>query len=381
MFGSDPPSVNTKLLNANRDHATRLAHYGEGVLQEFQNYRADMQNYTTDLMMNVVGQQMQSFQQQLEQSQALFDIAKSDRDYFERFYRPVEQAVRQEAMNWDSASEQAKARGEAGATVAQAFDAAANNERRRLESYGVDPSQTRSAALNRTMAVQRAAAQAGAMNQAADQRELQGAQMRANLVNQGNATANRALQTAAQGQAGASSAARTGALTTGTANRTVGSNYGGYQQAAGMTQGVGEGFLNLNRDYLNQYNAQLNEHNATIQPGQVLAGIAAQGIGGMAGSGAFNPYFEKGMTALGFSEGGAVPTPEEAGVAPVPPGAVAGGSPIEDRTPAALTPGEFIIPEDTVRWKGEEYFHKEISKAREAMAGGGSQAIPTGVAA
>ena len=81
--------------------------------------------------------------------------------------------------------------------------------------------------------------------------------------------------------------------------------------------------------------------------------------GGIAGSGGFNSFF-------GSSEGGAVPTPEEAGVAPVR--ATVNDPRGTDRMPAALTPGEFVIPEETVRWKGEEYFHKEVAKAKEKAA-------------
>lgn len=40
-----------------------------------------------------------------------------------------------------------------------------------------------------------------------------------------------------------------------------------------------------------------------------------------------------------------------------------------DDVPARLQVGEFVIPEDTARWKGEEFFQKLIKKSREDKAG------------
>ena len=44
-----------------------------------------------------------------------------------------------------------------------------------------------------------------------------------------------------------------------------------------------------------------------------------------------------------------------------------------DRKPILATPGEFVVDRDTVRWKGEEFFHKLKAKAAEQR-----QAIPMG---
>jgi len=379
MFGSDPPSVNTKLLNANRENMERMAQFGEGVVQDYDAYRQDMQNYTTDLMQNVVGQQMQVFQEQLGNSQELFGMAQEDRQYYEDFYKPIEAQLRQDAMEWDRPDVLRQEMGEAAATAGQAFDAAKRNQRQQLESYGVDPSMTRESALDRGVDIARAAAQAGAANTARSTREMEAQQLRSNVAGAGERATQRGLQESQQGQQGLAQNVNMGAVTTGTAGRTVGRNL---QQTAGGQQlaaGVGGQYGDINTDYLNQYNAQLAEHNATMQPGEVIAGVGSSVLGGLAGGGAFNPLIEAGGKKLfGLSEGGAVPTPEEAGVAPAAPSQVMGDPANTDRTPAALTPGEFIIPEDVARWKGEEYFQKEIQKARDGKVQG---AIPAGAAA
>lgn len=382
MFGSDsPPSVNTKLLNANRENMDRMAQFSEDTAIGYDAFRNEMNQYTTDLMQNVVSQQMQAFNQQFQNSKELMNLAKSDRAYYDKYYKPIEEQVRKDATEWDSLDNTQKAIGEARADVNDTFAAQKRNQRAQLESYGVDPSMTRETALDRGVDVMKAAEQARAGNQARDGRQIQAMQMRANLANQGNTIANRALTTAAQGQQGLAQAARTGALTTGTANQTAQANNAGYQQAGNMYGQVGNQYGNINQDYLNQYTAQMEEHNNTVDPMQTVMGIGSTILGGMAGTGAFNQYLPTGgnpSASVGKSAGGAVPTPEEMGVSPVPQGQIIGDAAGTDRTPAALTPGEFIIPDDVSRWKGEEYFHKEIQKAREGRAQG---AIPQGAAA
>jgi len=42
-----------------------------------------------------------------------------------------------------------------------------------------------------------------------------------------------------------------------------------------------------------------------------------------------------------------------------------GGVNVDD-VPANLNAEEFVIPRDVARWKGEEFWHKEIAKSRAA---------------
>ena len=49
----------------------------------------------------------------------------------------------------------------------------------------------------------------------------------------------------------------------------------------------------------------------------------------------------------------------------VPDGASPSRGGMPDDVPARLTAGEFVIPKDVVSWKGEEWFQKEIMKARQ----------------
>jgi hypothetical protein len=141
-----------------------------------------------------------------------------------------------------------------------------------------------------------------------------------------------------------------------------------------------------------------------------MAGIGSA-IGGIAGS--FNPFgrmFHKKGGPVGYDNGGdvdggdiggsvpigAIPsryfqagpavqqgvvTPSQPGQPqpappPIPPqnGTPGGiitpqmspsGGQVPDDVDAKLTVGEFVMPLDVVRWRGKQYFYKEIDKARE----------------
>ncbi len=66
----------------------------------------------------------------------------------------------------------------------------------------------------------------------------------------------------------------------------------------------------------------------------------------------------------------------------VPPQASPSGGAQTDDVRANLNVGEFVIPEDVVRWKGAEFFHKLLSQARKQRATGqqgvGGQPMPAG---
>jgi len=339
----------------------RLAGEGEDVFNEFMSFRQDMEDYSVGLMQNVVSQQMDVFTQQFEQSTELFNMAKEDRAYYEEFYKPVEEQMRKDAQTWDSPEQLSRASASAQANVAQAFQAEKRNRQAELEGYGIDPSETRAQALDRGVEIAQASAKAAEANTAIRERENQAVAMRTGVANFGAGVANRGLATAGTAANVGQSASGIGAQTLGGANATVGQQNAGYMQGANQLGALSNQYGNINNAYMQQYGAQVNQHSATVDPMQTLWGLGSGVAGGIAGSGGFNSFF-------GNSEGGVVPTPEEAGVAPIQPTAVVNDPRGTDRTPSALTPGEFVIPEETVRWKGEEYFHKEVAKAREKAA-------------
>lgn len=263
--------------------------------------------------------------------------AAADRARYEKIYQPLEDQLAKEAESYASPERQALEEGRAQAAVAQQFEQARDSSMRQLESFGVDPTSTRAAALDIGLRAQQGAAQAAAGNQARLATEATGRALRSEAINVGRGYPGQIAGqygTAIQGGAGAANTAlaqtASGAQTMGT-----GAQYMGLQnQALGAWSGA-----------LTQgYNAQLGAYNAANQDSGWGTAL------GLVGSAAVKFLADGGMTTGGDVPDDASPT---------------GGGAIDD-VPARLTAGEFVVPKDVASWKGEEYFQKLIDQSRKA---------------
>ena len=116
-----------------------------------------------------------------EQHQA----AMKDRARYEQIYQPLEENLVEEFQEYDSPWRRDLERGRAMAGVQQTFDAQRKNAQARLEQYGIDPSQTRSQALDANARVEMAAQQAAAGNIASQNVEAMGRSLRTEAINIG----------------------------------------------------------------------------------------------------------------------------------------------------------------------------------------------------
>src|SRR5579859_6451675 len=230
--------------------------------------------------------------------------------------------------------------GAATGDVANSFDAARHSAQSDLESFGINPGATRYAGLDVGIRTQEAAQQAAAGTEASNYVDETARQLRAQAIGEGQALPQQATQAqtlATQAGYGASytgaSALSAGAQATGSPIQYGALGEQGLQNVANITQ---MGF----QDQMAKYQADQSSMGGFGQ----LLGLGA----GLAGH------------AFGFAKGGIVPD----SASPT------AGKAIDD-VPAKLTAGEFVMPEDAVRWMGEEKLHKMIAKAREAR-----QAIP-----
>jgi hypothetical protein len=280
---------------------------------------------------------------QLPAMQAQFDQAQGDRERYNTIFKPMEDAFVEEAQNYDTPERRAEQRAKGIADVNTQFDAARRNSLQRLESYGVDPSQTRNAALDIGTRTAQAAAQVGAATRADNRVEDTGRALRSDAINLGRG----ALSNAAgfYGQAvGAGSAG------VGNANQTTGAGAGALQSGLGFSgqalQGYGQSANIMGQGYgmeMDRYNAQ----NAQT------AGLL-QGIGGIAGA------------AMAMADGGMAIDPNviegEFTDVTADVNGPGDGSGIDDQVPAMLSSGEYVIPADVVTAKGEEFFDKLLEK-------------------
>jgi hypothetical protein len=130
--------------------------------------------------------------------QGQWETAKADRTRYEQLYQPIEEDYLQKAAGWDSDQRRADQAAKAESEISQQFDAQRKNALQRLEAYGVDPSQTRSQALDLGVRIEQAKAMAMGAKTARDQVEREGMGMRGESINVGRGMASQGLQYAGQ---------------------------------------------------------------------------------------------------------------------------------------------------------------------------------------
>lgn len=279
--------------------------------------------------------------------------AREDRARYEDTFRPLEDKFIKEAEGYDTPERREQEAGRAIADVGASFDASRRNALQRLESYGVDPSQTRNAALDVGVRTAQAAAAAGAGTNAQRQVENTGRALRSDAVNLG-----RGLPSQVAGSY--AGAAGTGSQAVGGANQTTGTSAGAAgaagQFGALALQGYGQGAGIRTQGYQNQ------QANWQAQQDQTMGWVnAAAGVAGMfmADGGKVD---EEGAIDLGdgqtlmprqdipFTRNGMVDT------------GLGDGSGIDDTVDAKISDGEYVIPADVVRIKGTEFFDRLVEK-------------------
>ena len=210
----------------------------------------------------------QYLQQQSAASAAETQNAQEAQSMYNSTYKPIETQLAQEATSYNSPDRANQNAGMAEADVASSFDASRTAALGNLESYGIDPSQTRYGALDLGTRISQAAATAGAGTQSRLNTEATGLALQGNEVNvgrgygsnvaqdyntatnSGSAGINAANSTTAmgastmgtntqyQGLASGNLSGQVGALNTGFQNQMAGAQFNA-QQSAQMSSGIG----------------------------------------------------------------------------------------------------------------------------------------------
>ena len=280
---------------------------------------------------------------QLPAMEASAAAAIKDRERYETLFQPLEENLIREFQDYDSPERVLREKGKAIADVSATFDASRRNALQRLESYGVDPSQTRNAALDVNVRTQQAAAQAAAATAAGQRVEDVGRSLRAEAINIG-----KGLPSQVAGAYGTSLAAGQGSIqgATSTTAAGIGARTSGQGFTGQALQGYQQG-ANIRGDQF-----AMNMQNWQAGQDQTMGMVnAASGIAGMAiREGGPVRRYQDGGQAIPFQQDGPVDT------------GVGDGSGIDDAVPAQLSDGEYVIPADVVRKKGEEFFDKLVEK-------------------
>lgn len=270
------------------------------------------------------------------------ETARKDRERYEQVYQPVEDKMVQEAMEYDTPQRREMEMGRASATVAQNFNSQRQAALQQLEGFGVDPSSLRYASLDIGARAAQAAAQAGAANQAGQLVDATGRALRSEAINVGRGYPGSVAQTYGTALDAGRTAVDSTLSTTASGANTMGT--------APQYMGLGNQALGVWGNTLNMgYQNQLAAHQANQQASSGW-GTALGLIGGLAVTPLKGTLLGK---PLGFEGGGAVPEEVSPSRGAIP-----------DDVNSVLTAGEFVVPDDVVRWKGEEFFQKVIEKSR-----------------
>jgi hypothetical protein len=323
------------------------------------------------------------------------DTYKWAQDQFAKGSTVTDQMVN-DANTYASQPRIKMAMGQAETDTGQAMDAGAKQAEQQLQSYGIDPSSGRYAALETAQAAQKGAAEAGAGQLARQRTEDTGRQLRAQainaeLANVNTSTAGRtaaggfmntaaaALKYAPTAQTSQSQSQSTGASYSSTPNPTQQQRSGG---GGGGSSGGGGGGSSSTADTApwadpgNVPNYQSTDPSTIIHGNQPDAGSMdlttpeAQSMMNSTDTGGGMPTDTSGMpspsdfASTGYAQGGAVDDQTTGGQ--VPPSASPSQGIQTDDVPANLNEGEFVVPRDVAKWKGEEFFQKLIAQSRKA---------------
>lgn len=302
-----------------------------------------------DLRKSSAGVQSAVANQQMALASEQARYGREDRQRYKELYQPLEENLVKEFQEYDTPERQALESGQAISDVERAFSAQRENAQQRLESLGVDPSQTRSQALDAGIRAQEAAAQAAAGTTARRNVQDVGRALRAEAINIGRgmpsqvAASYQGAVQAGQGASGAGSGMASAASGMGGVyNPAITAAGGNMSNAVNMMGQSGNWMGNANQAIGNWGNT-LNMGFGNEMDSWNAGGAGWGALGNLTGT-LGSAYL------LGRAEGGEVQGP---------------GGPKDDAIPAALSDGEFVVPAEVVARKGTEFFDKLVQKTRD----------------
>ena len=301
-------------------------------------------------------------------------------NYDKTTFRPLEQGLVDEANNYDTKAKQEEMARQGIADVAAAYDTQRKQALDTLSQYGINPNSNRFAAINSQLSRGEAADKAGVATNArtnAEQlgyaRKLDAASLGRNLAS--NASTAYGVSLNASNSANASG--NNALATAGSPGASLSSGYGSY---SGMLGNSANSYYGAGSTFGKQYAADSQLQAAKYggigsAAGQFLGsgmGQSALGnLGGMVSSaagGLGSMLSSAASTVLDFLADGGEPTRKR--------GAIRGpGGPVDDKIPAMLSNGEYVLPADTVKAIGVKKLDKLIKQTHTPAATQRRQAI------
>lgn len=188
--------------------------------------------------------------------------------------QPLETQYANQAQNYDSAAQQQTNMNSAEGDVANNFDAQRQSSLSSLESYGIDPSQTRYSALDLGTRVQQAAATAAAGTQSAINTQTTGMGLEANAIAQGENLPSQV----SQAYSGSTSSGATGIGTATNTSTAYGNLMGTAPQYYGLANQSDQGAVGALSTGYNNQESSVEENNANTSAGYQQGGALIGGV-------------------------------------------------------------------------------------------------------
>jgi len=280
-------------------------------------------------------------QDQLEIARKNEKRADEYADYERNTFRPLEREMIDEARRFNTDAEVERRAGIRMADVENAYKSAREQTTRELARMGLNPNSSRFAFINSNLAMGQAADEAKAANQG-------------RMESEGLARALRS-DAAALGRNLPANATTAYGLTLNANKESLGSSFApaNYMNTAyGTTfQGLGtaaQGYGTAGNIYANEFDARMRGYTAQREADSAFWGGVGNLLGSVGGAVAYKKFNDGGSVKNGLHTG---------------PGDVNGpGGPVDDKVPAMLSDGEYVIPADVVEKKGIKFFDEMVKK-------------------
>lgn len=259
-------------------------------------------------------------------------------------FRPVEEELVRQAKAYNTEAKREELARTAASDVSQAFGVARGQQNRQLAASGIAPNSGRFAALNQQMLTQEALARAGAQNNARTMAQDKGTALMYDAAGLGRNLATNA-STAYGVSLNAAQGGRQSAMAPG---QIMGQ---GFQGAVNANNSAIGGYGTAGNIYGQEFNARMQGYNAQQEAAAAPWRAGGAILGGWA-SGGFK-----------FADGGQAPRGlRMADGTHVGPGPVSGpGGPVDDKIPAMLSNGEYVIPADTAAKIGKKNLDRLVA--------------------
>lgn len=305
--------------------------------------------------------QMDVMRQQIRIADQNEDRARTYFDYEQQTFRPAEERLVRDAEAFDTEERREQLARQGIADVASAYERQRQQAFDTLSRYGINPNSARFAAINAQLSQGEAADRAGVATRSREQAEQLGFARRLDTTALGRNLATNSSTAFGVATTAGNSAVNSGNSAFDSAAAPGGMMGNAYGQFSNQMGNAGSSYTNSGNIYARGYGIAAERASRASDAFSGLVGMGVQaGIGYMANPAGGWASAARGL-GMKFADGGDVTERKTAlhmGSGPVD----GPGGPVDDKVPAMLSDGEYVLPADTVKRIGKNKLDKIVAE-------------------